>query len=666
MDFELEQEAQLPLEERQDAVQRVRALYRRRLAVPLAGAEDTMTAYEAWERTKRQENDLLKDDEKDTTNDLVPRGVARSYDVAQRAYALREPFETALATVGEVSSAELLSAYLAYIRVEEGGNDPARVQVLYERALAAFPVTHFLWLRYGTYVEITLKTPTLAEQVYSRAVRNCPWVGDLWARLLRALERSTATEDRLQSTYTSALNAALQGPEDVLLITLAWADALRRRHTGSVDTLERLRAVFSSAEDTLKSRFPDFYDPTLQLTSYWADCERRLGGEEGATQAARDVWERSVKESTAGRHLETWLAYADFECRIGAVDRARVVFSRAFGRKDLLYGNGVVAVCQAWLRFEREYGNADDYFTAWVKVAPILEENAVTATSLAYEEPQQEVQTLSKESIRAKRQQSDPTYKNKKRLTSHAPQQEQHAAPPAKKPKTTQVREEEQPPAVGAPTTEPSSEPARPAEHEEDTVAAKAAQRAARSAATAFVKHLPDDATEAVLRELFAGCGTPRHIKFGIDKSTGRHRGFAYVEFETPEELDAACKLNGTHLGGKTLFVAKSNPPVASGSEPRRGGGGRGGRGAGGRGRGAAVSTTTTTAVKRGNAPKMHLELGTEAVTNKGGKPKPGLGFVPRSAALQRPPGGHPKSEENSDGGAPKSNADFRKLLDKK
>ena len=59
---------------------------------------------------------------------------------------------------------------------------PARVQCIYERALAKFPVTHALWLQYALYLEQHLNIPAVVNQVYARAVRNCPWVGALWSR----------------------------------------------------------------------------------------------------------------------------------------------------------------------------------------------------------------------------------------------------------------------------------------------------------------------------------------------------------------------------------------------------------------------------------------------------------------------------------------------------
>jgi hypothetical protein len=46
--------------------------------------------------------------------------------------------------------------------------------------------------------------------VYARAVRNCPWVGALWARALRALERSGAPEEEQAALFERALAAGMQ------------------------------------------------------------------------------------------------------------------------------------------------------------------------------------------------------------------------------------------------------------------------------------------------------------------------------------------------------------------------------------------------------------------------------------------------------------------------
>ena len=41
-------------------------------------------------------------------------------------------------------------------------------------------------------------------------MRNCPWVGELWARYLRALERTGAGEERHEAVFRQALEAGLQ------------------------------------------------------------------------------------------------------------------------------------------------------------------------------------------------------------------------------------------------------------------------------------------------------------------------------------------------------------------------------------------------------------------------------------------------------------------------
>jgi hypothetical protein len=52
-----------------------------------------------------------------------------------------------------------------FLQLEKAQKDPARVQLLYERALAVFPVTSELWLQYTRYLEAELKVPGLINKV---------------------------------------------------------------------------------------------------------------------------------------------------------------------------------------------------------------------------------------------------------------------------------------------------------------------------------------------------------------------------------------------------------------------------------------------------------------------------------------------------------------------
>ena len=60
---------------------------------------------------------------------------------------------------------------------------------------------------------------------------------------------------------------------------------------------------------------------------------------------------------------------------------ARSVF-RKYHRRQL-HERGGPAVCEAWLRFEREYGSAEDHFQALVKAESVLSQDAATAAEAA-------------------------------------------------------------------------------------------------------------------------------------------------------------------------------------------------------------------------------------------------------------------------------------------
>ena len=91
------------------------------------------------------------------------------------------------------------------------------MQLAYERAVAVFPVTHYLWSQYAKYMEQHLgRMPTLVHGVYQRALRNCPWVGSLWAGALRAVERLGSPDADQERIYNQALQAGMQTQEDYM------------------------------------------------------------------------------------------------------------------------------------------------------------------------------------------------------------------------------------------------------------------------------------------------------------------------------------------------------------------------------------------------------------------------------------------------------------------
>ncbi len=92
-----------------------------------------------------------------------------------------------------------------------------------------------------------------------------------------------------------------------------------------------------------------------------------------------------------------------------------------------------------------------------------------------------------------------------------------------------------------------------------------------------YVGNLPFSATDQILTDTFAQCGTVESSKIIMDRETGRSKGFGFVEMSTEAEAqDAISKFNGADYDGRAMTVNEAKPMAPR--ENRGGfGGGRGG-----------------------------------------------------------------------------------------
>ena len=93
-----------------------------------------------------------------------------------------------------------------------------------------------------------------------------------------------------------------------------------------------------------------------------------------------------------------------------------------------------------------------------------------------------------------------------------------------------------------------------------------------------YVGNLPYETAENDLQDLFSKAGTVETVSVVRDMSTGRARGFAFVEMASDEDAQKAIsQLNEAQLGGRSIMVNEARPKTAGG-----GGGFGGGRDGGG------------------------------------------------------------------------------------
>ena len=95
-----------------------------------------------------------------------------------------------------------------------------------------------------------------------------------------------------------------------------------------------------------------------------------------------------------------------------------------------------------------------------------------------------------------------------------------------------------------------------------------------------YVGGLAKEVTEGDLRELATSDGrTVKKVTLVTNRTSGRSRGFAFIEMGSEEEAQLAIQsLNQTEFGGRTIKVGAANESSAreSGATPDRGH--RGGR----------------------------------------------------------------------------------------
>ena len=92
-----------------------------------------------------------------------------------------------------------------------------------------------------------------------------------------------------------------------------------------------------------------------------------------------------------------------------------------------------------------------------------------------------------------------------------------------------------------------------------------------------FVGNFPYETGEAELEALFSQAGAIDTVRVMRDMTTGRARGFAFVEMQSDDDAQAAIqRFNGQDLGGRALIVNEARPKPAfaggggDGQGPRR------------------------------------------------------------------------------------------------
>lgn len=71
-----------------------------------------------------------------------------------------------------------------------------------------------------------------------------------------------------------------------------------------------------------------------------------------------------------------------------------------------------------------------------------------------------------------------------------------------------------------------------------------------------FIGSLSFHTNQYDLEQIFTEFGSVKSVKIINDRETGRSRGFAFVEMETPDQAQVAIsKINGQEIDGRNVVV---------------------------------------------------------------------------------------------------------------
>uniref|UniRef100_A0A8C0FLJ7 Spliceosome associated factor 3, U4/U6 recycling protein n=1 Tax=Bubo bubo TaxID=30461 RepID=A0A8C0FLJ7_BUBBB len=511
-------------------LEKIHTLFRRQLGIPLLDMEASYAEYEEW------------------SEDPIPETILKNYKKALQQLEKCKPYEEALLGAETPKLAE----YQAYIDFEMKAGDPARIQLIYERALAENCLVPDLWARYNQYLDRQLKVKELVLSAHDRAVRNCPWTVGLWIRYLLAMERHRVDHGIISEMFEKALNAGFIQATDYVEIWQAYLDYLRRRVDFTQDSskeLEELRSAFARAVEYLKQEVEErkLNHPIMLRENICMACSYlcwRIGS------------------------LQLWFPC----CRAhGDTQHCR----KALHRAVQCTSDYPEHVCEVLLTLERIEGTLEDWDAAVQKtenrLARVNEQRAKAAEKEAALAKQEEEKAEQRKQARAEKKASKKAKKPRigdKRKADDDDEGEwgqEEEEQPSKRHKGDGdgvLLEEDMEVETGLFGRSGPEKPDRPANQKEKASTSrkdipKVLHDSSKDNVTVFVSNLSYNMAdpEVKLKELFESCGEVAEIR-PVFSNKGTFRGYCYVEFKEEKSALQALGLDRKVVEGRPMFVS--------------------------------------------------------------------------------------------------------------
>ncbi|KAI8082625.1 uncharacterized protein B0P05DRAFT_537764 [Gilbertella persicaria] len=335
----------------EDQLRRVKKMYLDRLAVLHIDCEDTFQAYSSF---------VTQYHNQEYEASMVEAN--KIYAKIKKAAEERDYYELQLTSTGYA-----LDAFYQYIDYELTTKNMFalnHVRSLYERAIVYYCTDPSLWDDYILFLIERARIQAYLETTCTRAVRNCPWSGILWAHLARTYESGNKSTDQIQNIFDRALASkpVLSSIEDLVTVLLAKCDYARRKidwEDLDEEAIIDLKVAFEESLEYVTEAFPDSGDPYYRIEKYYAFISLKRFGD---VEKARELWEDVVDRH--GLDTEAWIQFIQFERDQGNYERCTSLFKQAIQKKI----DNPARLMDIWSTIEHEIGTLGSYEEALVRI----------------------------------------------------------------------------------------------------------------------------------------------------------------------------------------------------------------------------------------------------------------------------------------------------------
>ncbi|VDO99288.1 unnamed protein product [Soboliphyme baturini] len=458
--------------------------------------------------------------------EAVDSSLDYNYKSALKVLAQLKPFESQLKEAGKKTA----DVYSKYLDLEETLKNPARLQCLFERAVADHCLDGALWLRYVRWLDNELKDSNVSLSVYERAVRNCPWTTVLWQEYAMSCERFGLLWEQIEKVMKCALEAGFSSVSEAAELWLQYAYQCRRRQgmSGNEVTAE-VQKIFCEGAAFLKEKFGgDCWDPEFYYRKCWARFEARHN-----IELFRELWDSILKEGNC-RFANVWLEYIALERQFGNTQSARRLYQKAANSVS----DFPEALFQCWIQFEREEGTLQDLDFARKKVEHYMERLH-----------QRQAQTNARANKSNRRMQREGRNSDRTAtIDAHngSERRDSRKSINASKNRRLVSSDKAAVPLGGIPDTMDTSQRTK---RDGDGFVIPILPKKLK---TTEVKPTPN---KERLMEVFETVGEVSDIRL-VMLRPGRSKGYCYVEFKEGRCVDEALKLDRHMIDGRPMFVS--------------------------------------------------------------------------------------------------------------